>query len=86
MELKLAGKNSTGAQQMTGEFYLRDPGSPTAGYGDLAVGIVEVGGPFGGEATEDSTGALTFDVTINHSSSDALLSIRAKMRIIELLP
>lgn len=85
LEFILSAVNSTSAQQMNGIHSLSNS-TATTGEGGIG-GVFDVAsGVFSGTSAEDSTGALTLDVTIEHSLAAATISWRAHQRIIELLP
>ena len=83
--LLLAANNATNAQVLGGYINLSDPGGATSGIGDFADDEIMAHTAIGGSATEDSTGALTFDVTITHSASDINASFRRHVGILELV-
>ena len=81
----LAANNATNAQVLGGYMNLADPGGAASGIGDFADDEIMAHTAVGGSATEDSTGALTLDITITHSESDANASFRRHVATLELV-
>lgn len=57
----------------------------TTGIGELATDEVAANAPIGGTATEVTTSAKTFSVTVTHSASNASLSFRREVAILEMM-
>lgn len=57
----------------------------TTGIGELATDEIAANAPIGGTATEDTTSAKTFSVTVTHSASNASLSFRREVAILEMM-
>jgi hypothetical protein len=82
----LAAGNSASVQRLNGSIlFSLAPTTEVAGHGQLnnlsnAADVI-----FSGDAAENSTGALTLDVTVIHSFAASTISILANTRIIELL-
>jgi hypothetical protein len=83
LEAILAAGNSTSVQNLIGSL-TSSSGVLTTGIGQWAG--TEIGGTINGAATEDSTGALTLDITAEHSVNHANVDLTINVRMIELLP
>ena len=82
----IAAINSDAIQKLVGVLFLDDGTSVTTGFGNIQGFEADAVGTLGGDATEDTTGALTLDVTIQHSSpAHANTSIKQQIAYTELL-
>jgi len=81
---EISAVDSTSVQALTGTLIISAPGAATTGYGELTLSS-SLTAAFGGAAAEDSTTALALNVTIEHDTANASLSIKANQRHLELL-
>lgn len=87
-EVLLGNRNATNVQSIGGYFSMGIAGGATTGLGDLATFATNTTGfetPFYNDGAVDTTAARTLEVTVQHSTNNASLSIRRQMAILEVL-
>jgi hypothetical protein len=84
MQLVLANKNATNSQTFGSQYMLTSIGAGT-GVGRIDTDELYFHGGPQGSASEDTTGALTLDITITHAAAHADLSYRRHWAMLELI-
>lgn len=87
LDMILAAINSTSAQSLAGSVFLSATGAPVTGTGAFfdASTLHSLQVIPGGSSAEDSTAAKTLAATVQHETAAATISLRANIRMIELL-
>jgi hypothetical protein len=85
IDFRLASAGATNSQVLTGKATMSDPGGATAGFGDFADDEIMTDTNFAGTAAEDSTADKTLDITVTHSSTEANISLRRNLALLELI-
>jgi len=81
--LYLQAHNATNSQELGGAIRLGNRAAPAVGVGDIAVG--GTGGSLQGAATEDSTTALNFKMTLSWSAANSTYHCIRRFGLVELL-
>lgn len=88
MKLFLANKNSSSAQEFWGEIKFSKTPAPTTGIGSGDDGDAGLSHPIAsvsGDSTENTTTNKTFTVSVQHSSSNASISLRKRAAITKIM-
>lgn len=89
IEFEIANQNATNAQSFNGKWWAGNAGTTATGIGDLGQTPPTSIQAYGGATTAttvDTTGARTLDVSIQHSTNNANLTIVKRYAFTEIMP